>query len=121
MVGLARAILVQQANVAVAGLVGVGQIVEHRGLAAHHRLPHAARRIGVNLARSVGQRLGHLLDALGYEDKTGDIHNTIVRGPTLSWVELEPAQAAAADLAPEPIQRDTRWHVVVRRAPEPDE
>lgn len=72
-------------------------------------------------ARSVGQRLGHLLDALGYEDKTGDLHDAIVGGQTLSWVELERAQAADADLAPEPIQRDARWHVVVRRPPEPDE
>lgn len=72
-------------------------------------------------ARSIGQRLGYLLDVLGYEDKTGDLHRAIVRGPTLSWVELEPAQATDADLAPEPTQRDARWHVVVRRAPEPDE
>ena len=72
-------------------------------------------------ARSVGQRLGHLLDALGYEDKTGELHRAIVRGRILPWIELEPAQAADADLAPEPIQRDARWHVAVRRAPEPDE
>ncbi len=72
-------------------------------------------------ARSVGQRLGHLLDALGYERKTGELHDVIVRGPLLPWVELEPAQAADADLAPEPSQRDARWHVVVRRPPEPDE
>jgi predicted transcriptional regulator of viral defense system len=78
-------------------------------------------KLALAFARSVGQRLGYLLDALGYEDKTGDLHNAIMRGPTLSWVELEPAQAADADLAPEPIQRDARWHVAVRRAPEPDE
>lgn len=72
-------------------------------------------------ARSVGQRLGHLLDALGYENKTEELHRAIMRGPILPWVEIEPAQAADADLAPEPIQRDARWHVVVRRALEPDE
>jgi predicted transcriptional regulator of viral defense system len=71
--------------------------------------------------RSVGQRLGHLLDAMGYEGKTGALHRAVVSGSALPWIELEPVQITDADLTPEPIQRDPRWHVIVRRVPEPDE
>jgi hypothetical protein len=38
----------------------------------------------------------------------------------LPWIELEPAQAADPDFSPVPTGRDERWHVTVRRPPEPD-
>jgi hypothetical protein len=70
--------------------------------------------------RSVVQRLGHLLDGLGYQDKTDLLYEGVLQGPALPWVELEPAQAADPDFTSAPIARDDRWRVVVRRLPEPD-
>jgi predicted transcriptional regulator of viral defense system len=70
--------------------------------------------------RSVSQRLGYLLGRLGHQDSANLLHETVLQGPALPWIELEPAQAADADFAPEPKERDKRWHVIVRRPPEPD-
>lgn len=88
----------------------------------------AARIDGENLAaisasfeRTVLQRLGYLLCMLGYEDKAGHLYERIVQQQPLPWVELEPALAADEDFAPEPLVRDRRWHVKVRRILEPDE
>lgn len=70
--------------------------------------------------RSVVQRLGHLLGSLGHQDKAVHLHDALLRGPALPWVELEPVQAVDPDFAPEPTDRDERWHVIVRRPPEPN-
>ena len=71
--------------------------------------------------RSVRQRLGHLLDDLGHRDKTDGLHGALSReSPALPWVELERGRALDPDFAPEPIERDARWHVTVRRQPQPD-
>jgi len=77
--------------------------------------------ISASFERTVLQRLGYLLCMLGYEDKAGHLHERISQQPPLPWVELDPALAADEDFAPEPIARDRRWHVTVRRMPEPDE
>jgi predicted transcriptional regulator of viral defense system len=72
--------------------------------------------------RSVIQRLGHLLDRLGHAEATGPLHKALLRkGPVLPWIELERSQAAEAEFVPEPVERDERWHVIVRRGPEPEE
>lgn len=69
--------------------------------------------------RAVVQRLGHLLDWLGFAAAAKVLHGTLgVRA--LPWVELEPAQLRHADLVPDPVERDARWHVIVRERPEPD-
>lgn len=70
--------------------------------------------------RSVSQRLGHMLDRFGHQEHTEPLLDAISRGAPLPWIELEPAQAADADLAPAPTGRDEQWHVTVRRPPEPD-
>ncbi len=71
--------------------------------------------------RSARQRLGHLLDDLGHRDKTDGLHGALSReSPALPWVELERGRALDPDFAPEPIERDARWHVTVRRQPQPD-
>ncbi len=77
--------------------------------------------ISASFERTVLQRLGYLLCMLGYEDKAGHLYERIARQPQLPWIELEPALAADEDFAPEPLMRDRRWHVTVRRMPEPDE
>lgn len=70
--------------------------------------------------RSVSQRLGHLLDRLDHQERTGPLSDVVSRDAPLPWIELEPAQSADPDFSPAPTGRDERWHVTVRRPPEPD-
>ncbi len=70
--------------------------------------------------RSVVQRLGHLLGRLDHQGKANLLYESVLHGPTLPWIELEPAEAADPGFAPAPTERDDRWHVIVRRPPEPD-
>ena len=92
-------------------LVDLGARIDGEKLAA----------VSASFERTVSQRLGYLLCMLGYEDKAGHLHERIAQQPLLPWVELEPALAADEDFALEPVARDGRWHVTVRRMPEPDE
>jgi len=57
---------------------------------------------------------------MGHQASTNALFETVSQGPALPWIELEPAQAADPDFAPAPAERDERWHVIVRRPPEPD-
>ena len=70
--------------------------------------------------RTACQRLGYLLDTLGHEERAHLLHEALLQGPVLPWIELEPPLAADADFAPEPVLRDKHWHVIVRRVPEAD-
>ena len=70
--------------------------------------------------RPVVQRLGHLLDRLGREDLTRPMLEALQSRATLPWTELDRQEASEPELAPEPRERDVRWHVVVRRVPELD-
>lgn len=66
------------------------------------------------------QRLGYLLERFGHGQHASVLYERL-RGPAaLPWVDLEPAQAGDPDFAPEVAERDPRWHVIVRRAPEPE-
>ena len=40
---------------------------------------------------------------------------------SLPWTELDQQEVRDPDFEPEPLQRDPRWRVIVRRVPEPDE
>ena len=71
--------------------------------------------------RSVAQRLGHLLDRLGYRECTDGLHEALTRRKAMFWVELDPLEGAGQDSAPAVTERDERWRVQVRLAPEPDE
>lgn len=71
--------------------------------------------------RSARQRLGYLLDTGGHRDRTDHLHCALLRDSrSLPWVELEPGLASDRDFALEPVARDQRWHVIVRRHPQPD-
>ena len=67
--------------------------------------------------RSVRQRLGYLLTRAGHT-RTAEM---LLPGlaPTL-WVELDPLTANDTEFSPDPIDRDPRWRVIVRRMPEVD-
>ena len=81
-------------------------------------------RLGVlsgKFERAPLQRLGYLLSLSGHEARSDALHEQLLQRSPLPWVELEPAIASDPDFAPEPVLRDERWHVVVRRVPEVDE
>ncbi|HKV42625.1 MAG TPA: type IV toxin-antitoxin system AbiEi family antitoxin [Blastocatellia bacterium] len=67
--------------------------------------------------RSVLQRVGYLLSTSGRDDLAGPLSDSLSCGSPLTWVELDPSEATDRDLTPEAIDRDDRWHVVVRRLP----
>ena len=73
-----------------------------------------------SVERPVVQRLGHLLEHLGYEALTEAMLEALrARGP-LSWTELDRQESADPDFRREPQKRDPRWRVIVRREPESD-
>ena len=84
--------------------------------------PHKLAQISSAFERSVVQRLGYLLDWLGFAKTAEPLHASISGNSTLPWVELE---AWRAYLDPElvfyPVTRNQRWKVVVRREPEPED
>jgi predicted transcriptional regulator of viral defense system len=80
-----------------------------------------AERLGLlsgSFERSVVQRLGYLLRRVGYEDRTAAMHQKLFGGVAPGWAELDRSEAGTGS---EPVERDQRWRVVVRRAPEIDE
>lgn len=70
--------------------------------------------------RAVCQRLGYLLERLGHGQHADVLLEAVTGSGAPPWVELEPAQAADPDFAPEVSERNERWRVIVRRAPEPE-
>jgi predicted transcriptional regulator of viral defense system len=70
--------------------------------------------------RTVVQRLGYLLDRANYQDRSEPLHRHLMQSNQVPWIELEPHQGKS-EFAPEPIERNERWHVIVRRQPEADE
>jgi predicted transcriptional regulator of viral defense system len=83
------------------------------------RYPHAGGGFD-NIATVIADLVGHMLDQLGHHERTGPLFEAVSQDTPLPWIELEPSQAAGPDLAPARTARDERWHVAVRRPPEPD-
>ena len=71
--------------------------------------------------RPVVQRVGYLLDRMNHRKRAEGLLKGLSRKGSLEWVELEPSENGKRDLAPEPVERDDRWRVIVRRVPEGDE
>lgn len=82
--------------------------------------PHILATLSAEFERTVVQRLGYLLDRLGYRESSNLLHEAISSDKALPWVELEPSQAVDPVFTPEPVERDQRWRVIIRRLPEPD-
>ncbi len=70
--------------------------------------------------RTVLQRLGYLLEILGYTKVSEPLHIYIFGDSSPAWIELEPSKAADKIFVPEPIERNQRWKITVRRLPEAD-
>ncbi|MGH6864806.1 MAG: type IV toxin-antitoxin system AbiEi family antitoxin domain-containing protein [Methyloceanibacter sp.] len=69
----------------------------------------------------VVQRLGYLLDQLGHGARAAPMHAVLEARGSVRWTELDRKQARDPDFAPAPQERNARWRVIVRRAPEVDE
>ncbi len=83
--------------------------------------PNKLASLSTAFERTVVQRLGYLLDKLGFGERTGALRETLSQFRPLPWTELEPARAADCTFKREPVERDERWHVIVSRIPEIDE
>jgi predicted transcriptional regulator of viral defense system len=84
---------------------------------------HKLAVIAEHFERAVVQRLGYLLDYLGYSATAEPVHRRLFAKATAPWVKLDPArrrdQVAFADGGP--TETNARWHVIVQRTPEVDE
>lgn len=78
-------------------------------------------QLAATAEKPVLQRLGYLLGWLGHEELSVSLQESLAaRGP-FGWVELDRKEARDPDFTPEPVARDSRWRVTVRRHPERDE
>ena len=103
---------------AAAGLDNIATVVSGLGSRIN---PDKLASLSVSFERAVVQRLGYMLDRLGHEDRDGPMFQILSRGAPLSWVEIDPTEAKDPDFAPDPIERNKRWRVIVRRVIEVDE
>lgn len=71
--------------------------------------------------RATVQRLGYLLEWIGKAIDVEPMHVALMSRDRISWTELDRVEARDPDFAPEPIMRDNRWKIIVRRHPEVDE
>ncbi|MFS8037566.1 type IV toxin-antitoxin system AbiEi family antitoxin domain-containing protein [Xanthobacter sp. AM11] len=83
--------------------------------------PMQLANLAATVEKPVAQRLGHLLDRLGHEAPASAMHDALGARGTIAWTELDRREARDPDFTPSPLERDQRWHVVVRRTPELDE
>lgn len=86
----------------------------------HKIEPTQLANLSVLVERPVVQRLGHLLEFLGYNVLIEPMLEALHARGSLSWTELDRHAARKRDIAPKPRLRDLRWRVVVRRAPQVD-
>ncbi len=87
-------------------------------LAAKMR-PQPLAKLALVFERTVIQRLGYLLDFLKNTQCAAVLHDHLQKSRPLPWVELEPGRRRKT--SPEPLERNARWSVIVRRLPEVDE
>jgi predicted transcriptional regulator of viral defense system len=71
---------------------------------------------------SVRQRLGYLCARTGHLQAAEVLQASLLNDRQFRWIELDPRQAKGdPDLSPAPTKRDSRWRLIIRRAPEADE
>jgi hypothetical protein len=81
--------------------------------------PDRLAKLATAFERTVIQRLGYLLDHLKYPKCAVVLHDSLQRSKPLPWAELEPNRRGTK--SKEPLERNARWNVIVRRLPEVDE
>lgn len=81
--------------------------------------PERLAKLAPAFERTVIQRLGYLLDHLKFK-KCADALEAYLRTlKPLPWIELEPSLHRAK--SKQPLERNSRWNVIVRHRPEIDE
>lgn len=73
------------------------------------KLAQVSERMSVRYA----QRLGYILDYLGYESLTESLHN-LVSGKSMRYIPLRPDSPA------QDAEKNTKWHILINEAIEPD-
>lgn len=71
-------------------------------------------------ARPVIQCLGFFLDNLGFRSKTDRMYEELQTRGTLPWAEFNQRESRTGRLVRDPLLRDKKWKVIVRRLPEVD-
>ncbi len=99
------------------GIDGVATVLSDLGQKID---PEQLGTLSALVERPVVQRLGHLLEHLGHDARTGPMLESLRSRGSLSWTELDRQEVREPE-EPEPQRRDPRWRVIVRRVPEPDE
>ena len=77
--------------------------------------------LSLRFEKPVVQRLGYMLEILDRRSITQRMHEMLMSRGSLPWTELDRGEAKDPLFAPDPVERDRRWRVVVRRLPEVDE
>jgi hypothetical protein len=81
--------------------------------------PEALAKLAPAFERTVIQRLGYLMDHVKQPKCATVLHNHLQKSKPLPWVELEPYRRGKK--SSQPVERNERWNVIVRRQPELDE
>ncbi len=81
--------------------------------------PEQLTRLAPAFEQTVVQRLGYLLDHLKFPAAAAALDKHLKESWPLPWVELDPGYRDKN--AREEVERNPRWHVIVRRLPEIDE
>ncbi len=77
--------------------------------------------LSLSFEKPVVQRLGYMLDALDRRSITRKMHDMLMSRGRPPWTELDRAEARDPFFAIDPVERDQRWRVAVRRRPEVEE
>ena len=109
--------LIRYANAA-AGLDNIATVLTDLGTWIE---PDQLALLAPQFESPVVQRLGYLLDMLDRRSITQKMHDMLFSSWKPNWIELDRSEAKDPLFAPNPIERDSRWRVVVRRRPEVDE
>jgi predicted transcriptional regulator of viral defense system len=81
--------------------------------------PGPLAKLAPEFERAYIQRLGYLLDYLKQPSSAAALHDYLQKARPLPWVELEPSYPHTK--SSQPLERNSRWNVIVRRLPELDE
>jgi hypothetical protein len=76
--------------------------------------------LAVHFDRTCVQRLGYLLDRLGYADRAQALHGQLIATKPIPWIVLESAKRGSNVPAETPVEHNERWRVTVQRNPEVD-
>lgn len=82
--------------------------------------PGQLTALSVRIERPPAQRLGYLLEFLGYGELAAPMLTALLDRGKLPWIELDRWEARNRQFAPEPRMRNPKWRIFVGREPQPD-